>query len=170
MTIQYHKGFEVYLTETKTLFCNPDINIYRYIKADSEQKAKEYVEEHIGNFIEIHEELEFIDGKTKLSDLENGKEYTMFANQDYTNEIIVIEKRGEWVYTALKGGEFRKCSSEQGYNLKEVVRVMVELGDYPDCINFETLTLKELEDLDSEIYNTISCYDEIPKNYEGIVK
>lgn len=170
MTIQYHKGFEVYLTETKVKYCNPNINIYRYIKADSEQEAKDFVEENIGIFIEIQEELELVDIQTKVSELEDGKEYSLFANQDYTNELLVIEKRGEWIYTTLKGGEFSKYHPEQGYNLKEVVRVMSEHGAYTSKLNVEEMTLKELEELDSEIYNTISCHETIPEEFEGIVR
>lgn len=160
------KAYRVLVNEAESLFGGtPNGLNYRHVKADTEQEAKADAEKYYGTVVEI-EEKTLASKNTLFTELEEGKEYEILADSDFTNDTLKIKKEGEWVTTTIRGGEF----SEEGFTHSYKVQDVFPKIDFLVDTKITDMTLATLEALDFEIYATVSALKEMPQEFVGLVK
>ncbi|MEC2463395.1 hypothetical protein P9X10_00590 [Bacillus cereus] len=155
----------------KVLINHPKYGLYtEHIEAPTEEKLKEYFENYYDKDARMssYKQKEMASHNLKLSNMVDGKDYEVMADSDQTNDIIVLRKEGDWIYSTIRGGDFT-TDVKHKYKLKEVLEIFI-VKDYIDRIPFEDIDISYLKWVDSEIYANVVAYAEMPEEYVGIVE
>ncbi|MGF2715328.1 hypothetical protein ACQUY5_24240 [Bacillus cereus] len=163
----YYKGFELHINETKEVYGKPRGDYYMIVKADTVEEAIDHINKKYGEVISVHRNVLFVDKDTRLEQLHEGKEYYIQVKSEYETDVLEIVKEGNRIYTKAIGGESVR-PFEQSFLIEETIKEFNKTGFFRE-FNVNTLTLKQLEEVNFEVYNMVSGLAERPEEFDDIV-
>ncbi|PGF05088.1 hypothetical protein [Bacillus toyonensis] len=153
----------------KTLISSPKHGLYtEHIEANSEERLKQLFHDYYDKDSRIvsFKQKEMTSTTFKVKDMVEGKEYEVIADSEHTNDTIAFRKEGDWIFSEIRGGEFEE-PYRHSYKLLDILKVL-SAKDYIDKIPFEDMDIEYLMWVDSEVYNNVTGYAELPEEYRGM--
>lgn len=142
----------------------------RTFVADSVEQAKDLVEEKYGYRPEDMEEFLLLDKETYIDRLEEGRQYEILGEVvDSEYDTILLEKRGEWLYTTLKGLGYEDCPMEQAFIIEPTLNKMVE-KKLMNNIELETMELRAIDVLAHLVLTEVTQDGKVIGDYKYFIK
>ncbi|MGF2715324.1 hypothetical protein ACQUY5_24220 [Bacillus cereus] len=149
------KGFEIGLRLGYKGGLKADLNTFTIAK-DTEEQARQYVDKYCsGDELVFIKEVTLTDGKTLLSEIEEGVAYEVLADTDNSNSSVEITKQGERVQIYIKGLDFSDTIFIHNFIPSEIMKLGIEAKEYDsEWCDINNLTLDDIDLLGTLAYET----------------
>ncbi|MEC2463394.1 hypothetical protein P9X10_00585 [Bacillus cereus] len=149
------KGFEIGIRKEYKGGLKADLNTFTIAK-DTEEQARQYVDRYCsGDELVFIKEVTLTDGKTLLSEIEEGVAYEILADTDNSNSSVEITKQGERVQIYIKGLDFSDVIFIHNFIPSEIMKLGIEAGEYEkEWCDVNNLTLDNVDLLGTLAYET----------------
>ncbi|MEC2463392.1 hypothetical protein P9X10_00575 [Bacillus cereus] len=124
---------------------------------DTVAEVREWVNKYCAEDTLLYiKETVLVDGKTLLSELEEGVAVEIISCSETTSTSL-LTKQGEWVYIQPKGEDFSDGVFIQKFNPSKFLELAIEKGEYESAwLDINSPTLSQIDELGILVYESLN--------------
>ncbi|PGF05089.1 hypothetical protein [Bacillus toyonensis] len=136
------------------------------------EAVKEYLNKYYTEDTVVYiKETTLVEGKTLLSELEEGVSVETLAFSDTSNSTSQFTKHGDWVYIQPKGLDFSDGVFIYKFIPSKFLELAIAEGEYEaEWLDINNPTLTQIDELGILVYESLNGMSELSEKIEGVAE